>query len=242
LKINGSVNLDTTGNSFDTLVIRRVNGITDFSDYIMNLSEVQIWVDYKNLLFESSSRLTSSIVSWSDKDLDIGYQSDAPPSILYANIRTYFTSWVLSPVNSPSDVAIIIKNIQLTKITETQSIQFFNSTFSSLLYYDISIGLTIELYSSVNDPNFNTMLAHSSEFIKRWSVYRFDFPSIDTYSLLFSGSTIFPNIGSYSNLVFLGDATLNSYQFNILENVDVDGTLTASSAIINGVDVDMNTT
>ena len=28
--------------NFDTLVIRRVNGITAFSDYLINLSEVQV--------------------------------------------------------------------------------------------------------------------------------------------------------------------------------------------------------
>ena len=115
-EIDGSVNLDTNGNSFDTLVIRRVNGITGFSDNIINLTEIHIWVDDKNMLFESSSSLTSSIVSWSDKEVDIGYQTDAPPSNLYDNIRNDFTSWVLSPVGSPSDVAIIIKNIPLINL------------------------------------------------------------------------------------------------------------------------------
>ena len=61
------------------------------------------------MMFESSSSLTSSIVSWSDKEVDIGYQSDAPPSNLYDDIRNDSTSSVLSPVGSPSDVAIIIK-------------------------------------------------------------------------------------------------------------------------------------
>ena len=146
-------------------------------------------------MFESSSSLTSSIVSWSDKEVDIGYQSDAPPSNLYDNIRNDFTSWVLSPVGSPSDVAIIIKNIPLTKIKDIHSIQVYNATFSS--FGDRAIGLTIELYNSVNDPNLNTILSHSSEFINRWSVYRIDFPSIDTYSLVFTGSKILPNTGLY---------------------------------------------
>ena len=112
-EIDGSVNLDTNGNSFDTLVIRRVNGIIGFSDNIINLTEIHIWVDDKNMLFESSSSLTSSIVSWSDNEVDIGYQTDSPPSKLYDNIRSIFTTPnnVLSPVGSPSDVAIIIKNI-----------------------------------------------------------------------------------------------------------------------------------
>jgi hypothetical protein len=192
------------------------------------------------MLFESSSSLTSSIVSWSDKEVDIGYQTDSPPSNLYDNIRTLSPniSDVLSPVGSPSDVAIIIKNIPFTKINNIQAIQIFNSTDRN--YGDRAIGLTVELYNSKNDPNFNTILAYSSEFIDNWAVYRIDFPSIDTYSLVFTGSKIVPNTGLYVNLVYLEDATINSFPFNILGNVDIVGDLTASSAIVNGVNI--NTT
>jgi hypothetical protein len=238
-EINGSVNLDTNGISFDTLVIRRVNGITGFSDNIINLTEIHIWVDDKNMLFESSSSLTSSIVSWSDKEVDIGYQTDSPPSKLYDNIRSIFTTPnnVLSPVGSPSDVAIIIKNIPFTKITDIQAIQIFNSTTQNepvKTSGDRTIGLTVELYNSKNDPNFNTILAYSSEFIDNWAVYRIDFPSIDTYSLVFTGSKIVPNTGLYVNLVYLEDATINLFPFNILGNVDIVGDLTASSAVVSG--------
>ena len=97
----------------------------------------------------------------------------------------------------------------MTKINNIQAIQVFNSTFSS--FSDRAIGLTVELYNSKNDPNFNTILSHSSEFINRWLLYRIDFPSIDTYSLPFSGSTILPNTGLYVNLVYLEDATINSF-------------------------------
>jgi hypothetical protein len=82
-------------------------------------------------LFESSSSFRSSIVSWSDKEVDIGYQSNAPPSNLYDTIRTDFTSLLLSPVGFPSDVAIVIKNLPLTKIKDIHSIQIYNATFSS---------------------------------------------------------------------------------------------------------------
>ena len=235
-EIDGSVNLDTTGGDFDTLVIRRVNGITGHSDFIIHLAEVQIWADYKNILFENSSKLISSVVSWSDKEVDIGFQSNAPPSNLYDDNRDDSTSKLLSPVGSPSDVAVIIKNIPFTKIKDIHAIQIYNNINASR--GDRTIGLTIELYNSKNDPNFNTILAHSSEFISRWSVYRIDFPS--PYNLPFSGSTILPNTGLYVNLVYLEDATLISFPFNILGNVDIVGDLTASSAIVNGLNI--NTT
>ena len=65
-------------------------------------------------------------------------------------------------------------------------------------------------------------------------MYRIDFPSIDTYSLVFTGSKIVPNTGLYVNLVYLEDATINSFPFNILGNVDIVGDLTASSAVVSG--------
>ena len=43
-----------------------------------------------------------------------------------------------------------------------------------------------------------------------------------------------PNTGLYVNLVYLEDATINSFPFNILGNVDVVGDLTASSAVVSG--------
>jgi hypothetical protein len=84
-KVNRNVNLDTTGVNFDTLVTRRVNETTCFGDYILNLTEIHIWVDDQERLFESSSSLISSIVSWCDKEVDIGQQVNAPPSNLYDN-------------------------------------------------------------------------------------------------------------------------------------------------------------
>ena len=108
LEINGNVNLNTYGTSFDTLVIRRVNGITGFTDNAINLTEVQIWVNNENLLVENSSTLTSFFSSWSDKETDIGFQTDGEVSNVYDGDLSNFTSWCLSPSDSPSDVALII--------------------------------------------------------------------------------------------------------------------------------------
>ena len=41
-----------------------------------------------------------------------------------------------------------------------------------------------------------------------------------------------PNTGLYVNLVYLEDATINSFPFNILGNVDVVGDLTAENLIV----------
>ena len=60
-----------------------------------------------------------------------------------------------------------------------------------------AIGLAIELYNSKNDPDLNTILAQSNQILVRDSVYRFDFPSINTYTLPFSIQGILPDSGAY---------------------------------------------
>ena len=50
-EINGNVNLNTSGTNFDTIVVRRptnATGITD--DYLIDLNELQIWVNGANIL------------------------------------------------------------------------------------------------------------------------------------------------------------------------------------------------
>jgi hypothetical protein len=233
-EVNGSVNFDTTGTNFDTLVIRRVNGITGFSDFVINLNEVDVWINNTNILVENSSTLISTCVSWSNKAVNIGFQQypsvdvDAPPSNLYDNNSSDFTNWFLSPVGSPSDVAVIITNIPLTKINDLHTIQVFNSTFSSL--GNRAIGLTIELYNSINDPNYETILAQSNEITLFTPLYRFDCPSLDTYTLGFSPSGIYPNNGVYSLIV--EEMNVLSFPLNITGDTTISGDLVVGSVNI----------
>jgi hypothetical protein len=224
LEINGNVNLDTSGTNFDTLVIRRVNGITGYTDNAINLLEVQIWVNNENLLVENSSTLTSFFSSWSDKETDIGFQTDGEVLNVYDGDLSNFTSWCLSPSDSPSDVALIIKNIPMTKINNIQSIQIANSSFSTL--GNRAIGLTIELYNSINDPSYDKILSQSEEITAKWTLYRFDGPSLDTYTLGFGPSGIYPNTGSYSSLVSVEELSVFSFTFNIIGNMNIDSSLT----------------
>jgi hypothetical protein len=67
--------LNTSGTNFDTIVIRRptnTTGLTD--DYVIDLNELQIWVNDANMLVENASSLISSVVSWSNKDIELGSQ------------------------------------------------------------------------------------------------------------------------------------------------------------------------
>jgi len=58
------------------------------------------------------------------------------------------------------------------------------------------------------------------------TLYRSDFPSIDTYTLGFSGGGIFPSDGVYANLVTLEVVTPFSFTFNVIGYLDVSGSLT----------------
>jgi len=90
----------------------------------------------------------------------------------------------------------------------------------------MSIGLAIELYNSINDPSFNTILAQSNKISVNDSIYRFNFPSIDTYTLGNIGpSGILKNDGAYENLVTLEVVTQFSFPFNIIEDLDVSSSL-----------------
>ena len=125
---------------------------------------------------ETSSRLSSSVVSFSDKDTDIGFQSTElgvplSPSNLY-NGNQDNDGGVLTPDSSPAVIAIINKNISTTKINDIQTIQVLNRLGTIGIR---AIGLAIELYNSKNDLNLDTILAKSNEITEQFAVYRFDF-------------------------------------------------------------------
>ena len=81
-EVNGNVNLNTSGTNFDTIVVRRpsnTTGLTD--DYLIDLNELQIWIDDANILVENADSLIVSVVSWSNKDIELG--SQLSPTNLY---------------------------------------------------------------------------------------------------------------------------------------------------------------
>ena len=115
LEVNGNVNLNTSGTNFDTIVVRRpsnTTGLTD--DYVIDLNELQIWVNNANILVENADSLISSVVSWSNKDIDLGSQL-SPPNLYNGFIENGDGVLTLDP--SPTDITIIIKNIPTTKET-----------------------------------------------------------------------------------------------------------------------------
>ena len=61
---------------------------------------------------------------------------------------------------------------------------------------DRTLGLALELYNRENDANLETPLASSNEISVERDVYRYDFPSIDTFSGGFSDTNSITQIAS----------------------------------------------
>jgi hypothetical protein len=158
-------------------VIRRPTGITGGSgnanNNIINLNELQTWVNGVNIMIDNG--LTSYFVNFDDKDTIILSTAEA----IYNNVIEPDTG-LASGSNSTIKVALIIKNIPLTAIDDIQALVLYNRKNTSL--GSRTIGLAIELYNSINDPDFTEVLATTNVISTNVTRYRFDFPSIDTYT------------------------------------------------------------
>ena len=132
-----------------------------------------------------------------------------------------------------SDIALIIKNIPLTSIYNIQSIVFY----ARVLNQKLNQGLSIELY---NSGDLTTTLANTNIITSRREVYRFDFHSIDTYTLGFSSTDSPTQIVNGGGSLAIEDAIFTSLKVEITGDVVASGSITASSAILNGVNI--NTT
>jgi hypothetical protein len=90
---------------------------------LINLNELQVWVNGSNILFPNSTSLTGYFALWTNKQVDLGsYQNNSPVSKIYNNIiESDIGAHGLLGAN-----ALIIKNIPLTSINEIQSIVLDN--------------------------------------------------------------------------------------------------------------------
>jgi len=188
LNVEGEVNIDTRG-YFDTIVIRRLDLTID----TINLNELQFWVNGSNILIENSGILDSYFADWSvDKDdtglpsFQGGVVSKLYNNVIEGNIGTHTGSGAN---------ALVIKHIPSTDMNKIQALVLYNRTNTSL-NQGRAIGLAIELYNEANDPDLIRVLANTIEITTASPRYRFDFPSINTYS-----SDDFVGADSITNIV-----------------------------------------
>jgi hypothetical protein len=227
LEVNGGVNIDTTG-YFDTIVIRRPAGFSGDANFFLALRELQCWVNNINILFDNY--LISNYALWTDKDTSLGGLTEK----VYNNITSVVSYEVIDTANS-SDIALILKNIPLTAINTIQSLVFYSRTVGK----QHNEGLAIELYNSSIDPNLSKILANTNVITLKRSVYRFDFPSIDTYTGGFATADSITQIINEGDII-IEDANFIPFMVEITGDVVASGSITASSAIVNGLNI--NTT
>jgi hypothetical protein len=127
--------------------------------------------------------------------------------------------------------ALIIKNIPPTFINDIQAIILYNRQGGGATERGRAIGLLLELYNSTNDPDLTEVLANTNVISQGVLVYRYDFPSIDTYTD-FVGVNSITNI--VNNSVALAEvANVISFPAEITGDLVASGSITANGVNIN---------
>jgi hypothetical protein len=126
--------------------------------------------------------------------------------------------------------ALIIKNIPLTSINEIQAIVLYNRT-STITNTNRVLGLFFELYNSTNDPDLTEVLATTNVITSDVNTYRFDFPSLSTYTA-FVGEDSITNILN-NTFALAEDAIFTDYAFEITGDVVASGSITSNGVNIN---------
>jgi hypothetical protein len=223
---------------FYTLVIRRFDESTTPTIY---LSELKFFVNDVNILYENREKLDAYFANWSDKDTPLpanteeGQSNDFNPNLFNNVIATDVEASAGNPVN-----AVIIKDIPLTSVNDIQANVLYNRNGGWIA--DNAEGLKIELYNTNDDPTLNSVLANTEPITIGVRIYRFDFPSIDTYSLDFSSyvSTTLIPIPSYSGSwvgtirEFASIATIPDPELNITGEVSCNSLTTSGNATVGG--------
>ena len=228
LVVNESLNINNVityekYRQFDTLVIRRFDNTSTLH---LNLNEIQVFVNNDNILFPNPTGLTSYFADWSDKFTPI-----APRTVNTGTEKVHdnLIAFAAESESTGSTTALIINNIPLTFLNDIQAIVLYHRGGDGNI--PRSVGLTIELYNSVDDPTLTQVLANTIPITDETKDYlqRYDFPSISTYtngffSTTYQSTTQIPDIGKGQQ----STATINDIDtdIHINSNVDISGTIT----------------
>jgi hypothetical protein len=240
--VNNNLNVDNTityeSNQFNTIVIRRFDESTTLG---FNLNELQLWVNNENILPSNVSTLDAYFANWSDKDTEIP-ASFAEGAVRDLSVYLFndIIEYGVGSAGGGSINAVIIKNIPLTKVNDIQSIVLYHRGGSGNVGQ--GIGLTIELYNNDTeyDPNLLSPLARTPVIETGRRGFRYDFPSIDTYTLGFSDEPAISQItlekldGNTWDYIIREDATIFNADVNINSNVDISGGLSCNTLSTSG--------
>ena len=184
----------------------------------LNLNELQCWVNRVNIIIDNG--LTSYFAMWSSNDVSIApFFASAPASKIYnKNIESTFGVQSGSNAN-----ALIIKNIPLTSINEIQAIVLYNRKIEVTSRV---LGLLIELYNSTNDPDLTEVFANTNVITTNVARYRYNFPSISTYTGSFATTD--------STTLIISDTVALTEEANVISfPIEITGDLVANGVNIN---------
>jgi hypothetical protein len=181
---NTTTTTTSTAPDFNTLVIRRptsVSGVGVNQANRIGFREIQVWVNGSNIMVNNN--VSGYFALFANNQDDIGFTFS--PELGINDIVEELTNNDTTLSASDSiDIALIYKDIPLTSVDLLEAFVFYNRTANDT--GGRAIGLAIELYNSINDPNLTTALATTNVIENIADVYRFDFPDITTYSGGFS--------------------------------------------------------
>jgi hypothetical protein len=226
-------------------VLRRPTGITgEVGDFYLAFRELQCWVNDANLLQSTATTKFSFFANFLlNKELGIGELQltnlgvNSLASNIYNNNFSSIYDTHSKENNSDKNISLIIRNIPLTTIETIQSLVLYNRTGQ---FNNTTIGVAIELYNSITDPDLNTILATTEVITTAQNVYRFDFPSIDTYTGSFSTADSLTLIPNHTHSIKQVVSVPTPPFIEITGDIVASGSITANSAILNGVNI--NTT
>jgi hypothetical protein len=104
-----------------------------------------------------------------------------------------------------------------------------------------AIGLAVELYNSTNDPDLTEILANTNVITTANAIYRFDFPSLSTYTGDYATDESITQIVSEGDIK-IQDANIFSFYTELTGDVwggslSVEGDLTAENLIVDSTNV-----
>ena len=182
--MNITSQLIVKGNTFDTILLRRISG-----DATMNLREIQLWINDINILpTNTNPSQNQDNLSLGDKVEFVKINTDGSFSTRNA-LQTYFASNAVNDIigdtldthsESGDNASLYIPLTSTFNLADIQSFVIYNRTFAAA--GERTKGLQLQVYNRVDDPSLSNPLAVSNTITENQLVYRFDFPAINTYT------------------------------------------------------------
>jgi len=182
--VNITSQLIVKGETFDTIILRRISG-----DNTINLREIQLWINDINVLpTNTNSSQNQDNLSLGDK-VEFFIQNTNGSYSTRNGLQSYFASNSVNNIigdnldthtESADNASLYIPLTSTFNIADIQTLILYNRTFSS--FGNRSIGLQFQIYNRVDDPTFSNPLVITNTITQGQAVYRFDFPAISTYS------------------------------------------------------------